>query len=277
MKSNLLKNVLITVALFSFITILYYLFIVRPKINDIRDLDLRENALQARKSDLVEIRLSLIRLAKSSVQDRGFFDNFLSDTQSIEEGMQTSQRFINSKNINHLEKELTDRDLHVQESMEIVLNEVQKRADDYGRILEYDMAVDLAVPLGDDNFDALLGRMLATREGLKQYENDPFLGEVARESVDELNKTIDLLDDPNEVDLISEVETAVLKYNILRIKALDRVKEPLIANRGVEMLTDLTNLIVSYDGSLKQVSHDKEEISASILAGRGLFSFFKFK
>ena len=277
MKSKLLKNILIIFGAFLVVAALYFGVFVRQKIDLVRTLNMQEKVVMLRKSDLVESRLALVGVANGRISDSGFFESFSADMEMIGKGLQTSKDFLESKEVELIEEKMVKEDREVWYLIGTIYTQVQDSFTLYNKLLEYDIAKDLSGPLGDENYEDLLGRVLNTLDGLEQFLEDEYLGEETQVAINELSVARVSLENENYEDLFLELEIAVLNYNLLKIKAFKRVLEPIRSEQGVDMLVRLTNLIVSYEGEVGDIARSKQEVTNSIPAGSGFLSIFNIE
>lgn len=274
MKSKLLKNIITIFVAFLVITALYFGVFIRQKIDMVRTLTRQEKAITLRKSDLVESRLGLVGVANSRVSDNGFYESFYADLKKVEEGLQVSKDYLESEDVKLIDEELVNEEREVRSLIEGVYMKVQEHFSLYSKLLEYDIAKDFSPPLQDENYEDLLGRVISTMEGLEQFSDDLYLGQEAQVAISELTVARKSLENEDYEDLLSELEIAVLNYNMLKIKAFKKVLEPIRSEQGVGILVRLTNLIVSYENGVADITKSRQEIIDSIPAGSGLFGIF---
>jgi len=260
MKSKLLINIITIFSAFLVITALYFGVFIKQKIDMVRTLNRQKKVMMLRKTELVESRLALVGLANSRVSDSGFYESFSADMKKVEEDLQVSRDYVGGEDDELIDEELMNEEREVRSLVEDIYAQVQESFGLYSKLLEYDIAKDLSGPLTDEDYEDLLGRVISTMEGLEQFTDDSYLGQDVQLAISEL--------------ALSELEIAVLNYNLLKIKAFKKVQEPIRSEQGVDMLVRLTNLVVAYEGGVADIAQSRQEIINSIPAGSGLLSIF---
>ena len=274
MKSKLLKNIITIFVAFLVITALYFGVFIRQKIDMVRILTRQEKAITLRKSELVESRLALVGVANGRISDSGFFETFTADMRKVEEGLQESEGSLTGEEVELIKEELLKEDIEVQGFIGTIYTQIQDNLNLYSKLLEYDIAKDFSPSLENENYEDLLGRVISTIEGLEQFTDDAYLGGEVQAAITELAVAKESLENEVYEELLSELEIAVLNYNLLKIKAFKKVQEPIRSEQGVGMLVRLTNLIVSYENGVADITKSRQEIINSIPAGSGLINIF---
>lgn len=274
MKSKLLIKLITIFSVFLVITALYFGVFIRQKMDTVRTLNRQEKVMMLRKTELVESRLALVGVANSRVSDSGFYESFSAGMKKVEEGLHVSKDYLRDEDGALPDEELLNEEKEIRSLIEDIYTPVQENFGLYSKLLEYDIAKDLSGSLEDEDYEDLLGRVISTMEGLEQFIDDAYLGEEAQAAIVELTVARESLENEVYGDLLSELEIAVLNYNLLKIKAFKKVQEPIRSEQGVDMLVRLTNLIVSYEGGAADISQSRQEIINSIPAGSGLLSIF---
>jgi len=274
MKSKLLINIITIFSAFLVITALYFGVFIKQKIDMVRTLNRQKKVMMLRKTELVESRLALVGLANSRVSDSGFYESFSADMKKVEEDLQVSRDYVGGEDDELIDEELMNEEREVRSLVEDIYAQVQESFGLYSKLLEYDIAKDLSGPLTDEDYEDLLGRVISTMEGLEQFTDDSYLGQDVQLAISELAVAKESLENEVYGDLLSELEIAVLNYNLLKIKAFKKVQEPIRSEQGVDMLVRLTNLVVAYEGGVADIAQSRQEIINSIPAGSGLLSIF---
>jgi len=274
MKSKLLINIITIFSAFLVITALYFGVFIKQKIDMVRTLNRQKKVMMLRKTELVESRLALVGLANSRVSDSGFYESFSADMKKVEEDLQVSRDYVGGEDDELIDEELMNEEREVRSLVEDIYAQVQESFGLYSKLLEYDIAKDLSGPLTDEDYEDLLGRVISTMEGLEQFTDDSYLGQDVQLAISELAVAKESSENEVYGDLLSELEIAVLNYNLLKIKAFKKVQEPIRSEQGVDMLVRLTNLVVAYEGGVADIAQSRQEIINSIPAGSGLLSIF---
>lgn len=233
MKHKILTRILIIfIGLLVLIGISTFVF-VKVRSNIVSNINDRKEKIMSQNSFLVEQRLAYMEIAKLELGDEDAF-----------ELIQSSLNTISGFDANNIE----DDDL--KWGIESVNNVLISKFEIYKKIIEYDIMQDFYSSLASENYEVLLGKVNALAEGMSTYDDQ----EVIKVEVSAVEENASLLSEAlyeeNYDGLIIMVENLYRDYEELRKAAIREVKAPLVSDEGVQMLTDLTNLIISNQNEL---------------------------
>jgi hypothetical protein len=211
-------------------------------------INVRKEDLLQENSVLIEQRLAYMELANLEVEEAD--DAY----ELVQSSLDTITSFDeNSVHNKSLKTEMGSVNLKLESRFQL-----------YGKIIEYDVRKDFYSSLAGENYDVLLEKVNNLREGIGTFEGIEELEtevEAVKESTSLLSSSL-YQEDYN--GLLSLVENVYRDYDVLKRSAMEELKEPLLSDKGIEMLTHLTNTVITNNNELKRLE--------SLGTGSGFFN-----
>jgi hypothetical protein len=157
-----------------------------------------------------------------------------------------SEAFFNDNRSNLLSSELIKKDNQVSTQIEGMSKELSEKDQELGKILSYDHKSELAPLMEKKQYDRLLGLVQKTREGLSQYKNNAALKPEITQTLDILTSLENSLQSRNYSNLNLLLTEYQKSYTLLKKKSYREISSLIREKKSVEMLTNWTNLIISY-------------------------------
>lgn len=246
MKSRLITFVILILGFFTLIFLFYYILVVKPQIKEQEVSQETKILKEKRAEELVEARLAYVDLNKLDPKDANFYENYDSDLKVLADFSAKSEAFFNDNRSNLLSSELIKKDNQVSTQIEGMSKELSEKDQELGKILSYDHKSELAPLMEKKQYDRLLGLVQKTREGLSQYKNNAALKPEITQTLDILTSLENSLQSRNYSNLNLLLTEYQKSYTLLKKKSYREISSLIREKKSVEMLTNWTNLIISY-------------------------------
>lgn len=251
MKSRLYLYIAIFLGFFLCLTFGYLAFFVRPQLAKINQIKEVRNFLDERTAGLLKARLTYVGLSNLDDSDINFYRTIEDNLKILEEFNNQSKNYFSNQKTNKIDKNILDQDIRVSAGVEEKTQELENFNSRLGKILEYDPKIDLLPLAASGQYDSLLGKIKDNKTGLEKYTENKDLQPEIDTALQSLTKLEAMLDNQNYEEISQPLDEFLHSYKNLKDRTYQQLNDILKDDASVKLLTDWTNLIISYQKEVK--------------------------
>ncbi len=293
----LLKSIAYFICIFLLISLIYFLFLLKPALDSAKSLSEAEVKISTQQFILQQNKTAHLGLLQLDIKSPQFTVN----QQNLTESLDNSEAIIlNSQNKSEL------KSISGNKSTKVLLNEINKDLpslneksietvnrrqpfeEDYkklnlifGKIFEYNPSVDLA---NFNDLESLGERAASAAKGLNgisdELKKEKLKGELTVQFDNEINKEVLILEQLSMVTKNNNTARAktlansfISEYPKLKMEAKKILDSPLKSLTALTILTDETNLILNYEYLNNKINKAQQNIETNPLSK--IFQSFK--